>query len=258
MAMRTYGNPPFSIAVIHGGPGAAGEMTPVARELSADRGVLEPLQTVATLPGQIDELRAGLEAHGDLPIVLVGFSWGAWLSYLLAAEYPLLVSKLVLVSSGPFDQRYTDIDKVRLSRMSASDRAEIETLSAVLDDAAAAQRDQAFVRFGALMGKADAYDPLPDSGDPVEIRADIYAGVWPAAAELCRSGGLLQLGARIECPVVAIHGSYDPHPAAGVQEPLAGALSDFRFVLLEECGHKPWVERRAWGAFYRILRDETR
>ena len=71
---------------------------------------------------------------------------------------------------GKQDQRYTDIDKVRLSRMSASDRAEIEALSAVLDDAAAAQRDQAFVRFGALMGKADAYDPLPDSGDPVEIR----------------------------------------------------------------------------------------
>ena len=105
MAMRTYRNPPFSVAVIHGGPGAAGEMTPVARELSADRGVLEPLQTAATLRGQIDELRAGLEAHGDLPIVLVGFSWGAWLSYLLAAEYPLLVKKLVLVSSGPFDQR---------------------------------------------------------------------------------------------------------------------------------------------------------
>ena len=77
------------------------------------------------------------------------------------------------------------------------------------------------MRFGALMGKADAYDPLPDSGDPVEIRADIYAGVWPAAAELRRSGGLLQLGTRIECPVVAIHGSYDPHPAAGVQGPLA-------------------------------------
>ena len=126
------------------------------------------------------------------------------------------MKKLVLVSSGPFDQRYTDIDKVRLRRMSASDRAEIE------------------------------------------IRADIYAGVWPAAAELRRSGGLLQLGARIECPVVAIHGSYDPHPAAGVEEPLAGALSDFRFVLLEECGHKPWFERLARHAFYRILRDETR
>lgn len=33
--LRTYGNPPFSVAVIPGGPGTAGKMTPVARELSA-------------------------------------------------------------------------------------------------------------------------------------------------------------------------------------------------------------------------------
>ncbi len=43
--IRKYGNPPFSVAVIHGGPGAPGEMAPVARELSSRWGVLEPLQT---------------------------------------------------------------------------------------------------------------------------------------------------------------------------------------------------------------------
>lgn len=257
--VRIYGAPPFSVAVIHGGPGAAGEMTPVARELAADRGVLEPIQTAATLRGQIDELRSACEAHGDLPLVLVGFSWGAWLGYLLAAQYPWLVKKLVLVSSGPYEERYAaDIDEVRRSRLSAADRAETEALAAVLDDGTAEQGDQAFVRFGTLMGKAAAYDPLPDSGDPVDVRADIYAGVWPAAAALRRSGGLLQLGGRIECPVVAIHGSDDPHPAAGVQEPLSGVLRDFRFVLLEECGHKPWSERRARDSFYRILREEAR
>jgi len=30
--LRQYGNAPFSVAVIHGGPGASGEMAPVARE----------------------------------------------------------------------------------------------------------------------------------------------------------------------------------------------------------------------------------
>ena len=33
--LRTYGEAPFNIAVIHGGPGAAGEMAPVARELAS-------------------------------------------------------------------------------------------------------------------------------------------------------------------------------------------------------------------------------
>ncbi|NBD34478.1 MAG: alpha/beta hydrolase, partial [Chloroflexi bacterium] len=32
--LRTYGHPPFDVAVIHGGPGAGGEMAPVAHELA--------------------------------------------------------------------------------------------------------------------------------------------------------------------------------------------------------------------------------
>lgn len=54
--LRKYGKPPFNIAVIHGGPGAPGEMAPVARELSSYCGVLEPLQTEASLEGQVREL----------------------------------------------------------------------------------------------------------------------------------------------------------------------------------------------------------
>jgi pimeloyl-ACP methyl ester carboxylesterase len=58
--------------------------------------------------------------------------------------------------------------------------------------------------------------------------------------------------------VVAIHGDHDPHPADGVREPLERALSDFRFVLLDRCGHEPWQERHARDRFYAILRNELR
>lgn len=43
--LRTYGQAPFKGAVLHGGPGAPGEMAPVAKELARFCGVLEPLQT---------------------------------------------------------------------------------------------------------------------------------------------------------------------------------------------------------------------
>jgi len=70
---------------------------------------------------------------------------------------------------------------------------------------------------------------------------------------LRRSNRLLELGRKIRCPVVAIHGDYDPHPAAGVKEPLSRVLRDFRFVLLENCGHYPWRERLARDEFYSVL-----
>jgi len=64
------------------------------------------------------------------------------------------------------------------------------------------------------------------------------------ASQLRSGGELLNLGKKIRCPVVAIHGDYDPHPAAGVQEPLSRVLQDFHFILLKNCGHHPWFERQ--------------
>ena len=72
------------------------------------------------------------------------------------------------------------------------------------------------------------------------------------------SGGaeLLGLAPQIRCPVVAIHGDYDPHPAEGIQSPLSSAVNDFRFILLKNCGHLPWIERQAKDEFFALLRRE--
>ena len=65
------------MAVIHGGPGAAGEMAAVANELASNWGILEPLQTATSLQGQVEELKTVLEKNASLPVILIGFSWGA-------------------------------------------------------------------------------------------------------------------------------------------------------------------------------------
>ncbi len=41
---RIHGRAHYPTAVVHGGPAAAGEMAPVARELARDCGILEPLK----------------------------------------------------------------------------------------------------------------------------------------------------------------------------------------------------------------------
>jgi len=48
------------------------------------------------------------------------------------------------------------------------------------------------------------------------------------------------------------------HPAGGVQKTLAAILRDFRFVMLRNCGHKPWIERQARDRFCRTLEAERR
>jgi pimeloyl-ACP methyl ester carboxylesterase len=257
--MGKHGQPPYTIAVVHGGPGAAGEMAPVARELAADWGVLEPFQTATLLEGQVEELAALLEEEAGLPVTLVGHSWGAWLSYLVTARFPALVAKLILVGSGPFEARYAaQIQETRLSRLSEVARAEFGACARRLEDPAAEGRNAELARLGVLASRADAYELIPDAAGSIEYRSDIYARVWPEAAALRSSGQLLGLAAEIRCPVVAIHGDYDPHPADGVEVPLAAVLADFRMILLARCGHTPWLERWARQAFYRVLRDELR
>jgi pimeloyl-ACP methyl ester carboxylesterase len=107
------------------------------------------------------------------------------------------------------------------------------------------------------LSKADAYDPVRES-EAIDYRFDIFQSVWKDAEELRRSGKLLKLGKRIACPVVAIHGDYDPHPVEGVRKPLSGVLKSFRLILLKNCGHVPWIEREARGEFFRTLKQELR
>jgi len=221
-------------------------------------GVLEPLQTATTLEGQVSELEAVLAKHGALPVTLIGFSWGALLSFIFAARYPSFVRKLILIGSAPYEEEYAvNIMKTRLSRLSEAEREQALSLMETLNDPSIADRNTPLARLGKLLSRADAYDPLPYEDEILECRYDIYQGVWERASELRSSGKILELGKSIRCPVVAIHGDYDPHPAEGVIEPLSRSIKDFRFILLEKCGHRPWIVRSARDRFNNILKQEV-
>jgi len=256
--LRKYGKKPFNIAVIHGGPGASGEIAPVARELSSIRGVLEPLQTAPSLEGQVRELHTVLKEKGDIPVTLIGWSWGAWLSFIFTARYPSFVKKLILIGSGPYEEEYAlNIMKTRLSRLSEEERTEVISLMTTLNDSSSKDKNTLLARFGTLIYRADSYDPLIYESAALQYNYKIYQKVWGQASELRRSGRLLELGKKIRCPAVAIHGDYDPHPFEGTKDPLSRVLKDFRFFLLKKCGHYPWLEKAARDSFYSVLKREV-
>lgn len=116
--------------------------------------------------------------------------------------------------------------------------------------------DSTLKEFGVILSKADLYKPNNDDESSVNIQMDIYQKVWPEANELRKSGKLIKLGKKIECPVVVLHGDYDPHPFEGVKEPLSRVISKIEFVLLEKCGHTPWKEKDASRDFYKALKNE--
>jgi pimeloyl-ACP methyl ester carboxylesterase len=261
MKFRKYGVSPITVVLVHGGPGAPGEMKPIAEELANEFGLLEPLQTENSVQRQIEELKKVIEKNASYPVYLIGWSWGAWLSYLLTAQFPKLIKKLILVSSGPFEASYADqIMKTRLERLSIQEKNRVKEIISLLQDEKA--NDEVFKEFGSLMDKADSFHPIPheekDDLDMSEFGSNIYERVWPEAAEMRKSGKLIEEGKKITCPVVAIQGDYDSHPSEGVNKPLSKVLKDFRFILLKNCGHHPWYEMDAKDNFYEIIRKELR
>lgn len=282
--LRKHGAAPFATALIHGGPGAPGTLAPVARELALPAGggsggelergfgILEPFQTAATIDELTRELHGVLQTHGAPPFTLIGHSWGAWLSLIFAARHPALVRKLILVASAPFEESYAaGIMETRLARLGLLDRVEALTLLETLTFPDQPGRDGVLKRIGELCAKADTFAPLPappkqkgakkeapagKDRDTPPVRADLFQSVWTEATALRQSGALLDFARGLRCPVLAIHGSHDPHPHTGVSAPLAACVADFRFILLEKCGHEPWNERHARERFFAILRAE--
>lgn len=254
---RAWGRPPFSVVLVHGGPGAPGEMGPVARELSAQRGVLEPFQSADSVAGQVQELVAQLQGHAALPAVLVGHSWGAMLALLVAAASPRTVARLVLVGSGPLDPSSArGIMAARLGSLGPGDRAELIRLHESLGDLSAPPEPAVLERYGELVARADAVDPVYPVPQEFPPDPEIHRLVWSEAAALRASGYFVEQARLVACPIAVIHGENDPHPFEGVVEPLHAAGVSPRVHVLTACGHTPWIERRARERFFALLRQE--
>lgn len=257
MNLRRYGEKPYKVAVVHGGPGAAGSVKPVCEELSEVYGVLEPLQTEMSVEGQLNELKKVLEENTDEPITLIGHSWGAMLIYMFAAKYNHLVKKIILVSSGCIEEKYyEDLCNNRESKLTKEEKNELNSLRKSFMNPNDKDMNKVFARFGALMEKLDSYEPIEIENDESLFSYEIFEKVWTEARALRKSGLLYDMGKNIKCKVVAIHGDYDSHPAEGIRTSLEKLFSNLRFYELKKCGHSPWREVYAKDEFYKILRTE--
>jgi pimeloyl-ACP methyl ester carboxylesterase len=251
--LRTYGSEPYDLVLLHGGPGAAGAMEPVAKRISISFGILEPLILSLSINDQITELHSIIKEKCNYPVVIIGHSWGAWLAYIFASMYPGAVKKLILIGAPPFEEKYTKGIRERLlQRLTAEEKKWL--LRAIDQIKAAPEKKHSIIsRCIDLMIKADSFDLIPSDNAEILFYPNVFYKVWEEAEQLRITGKLIKYAATIKCPVVALHGDYDSRPAKGVEEPLSRALNNFRFTMLENCGHYPWKETNAKDILYKIF-----
>jgi pimeloyl-ACP methyl ester carboxylesterase len=263
---RLHGMGPYRIVLVHGGPGAPGSLFHLAEEIGKHHGALEPFQTLSSIPGLVNELHDTIVEHCARPVILLGHSWGAWLSVIFAAQYPDIVKSLLLVASGPFEDKYVpEIMRRRTARLSIEERKECFSILDMLEqdtsNRSSEEKDGALARLSGLVEKTDYYeriDVAENKGGLQKLSGEVYEAVWKEASDMRSSGALLRLACEIKSPVIAIHGKDDPHPYKGVRDVLKGKLDTFEFHFLARCGHYPWLEKHAKDKFYAIMSDAIR
>ena len=167
--IKLHGSSPYSLVLLHGGPGAPGSLEPVAEELSKCFGVIEHLQTKYSINELISELHDDLKDFKSTPLTLMGHSWGAWFSILYAARYPEDVKQLILAGCPPFEKRYVPlIMEKRLTRLSLQDKDMFLRLLNEMDNGNISDED--FKILESLLDSTENYQTVSSSHLEFEIR----------------------------------------------------------------------------------------
>ncbi len=256
--VRKHGKGPYNIVVLHGGPGAAGSAFGLARLISKEFGVLEPMQSKYTIRELEEELAEQMEGNCPGKVILAGHSWGAWLAGLFAERFPDKVKKVILIGSGPLDECYvSQIGERRKENMSSEEAEEYDQILQQLGDGFG-EKDGCLQRLGEICDRADGYQEEEALRDGADINGNLHDKIWKEAVRLRKSGELLERFGRISCPLVLIQGVADPHPAEGVIQPLKDRNVDIKSYVLDKCGHTPWREKYAREEFARVLFSELK
>lgn len=243
MNYKIHGEP--KCLVLHGGPGAIGSASGLAKMIG---NCVEVYNRGQSIQAQIDEIKHIVDELHLEDLILVGHSWGAWLAYIYAAKYP--TKKIVLIGCGAFEESYLNLmNKRRSNNLSEDELNRLQWYFNKLQSNESIDDDD----FGYLAAKMDSYDCIDDKEQGLAFDAVGHQKLMDEIRPLRSSGELLNLSKLIESTVVIIHGKQDPHPFEGVLEPFDKVGLSYQHHLLDQCGHSPWIEKHAMDNFYEII-----
>lgn len=249
--VRLHGKAPYKIVLVHGGPGAIGSLRGFAQELSvlSPIGVVEAIQSKYSIAELIEELYNQINDNCNDKVSLIGHSWGAWLVALFAEKYPELIERIILIGSGPLEDKYvSEIGARRFKNLSEEDG---EIFKRLIDNQAT---DEDMKKISKVFEKSDNYClENKDLHRADKTDSQMHNIIWEEAAKLRTNGKLLTSFKQIKSKIVLIQGETDPHPARGITIPLQENGVECETYILEKCGHSPFMEKYAKENFYKIL-----
>lgn len=262
--------------VLHGGPGAHHDyLLPQMLRLADSAGGRELLfydqrgggrsktanQEPITWQTQVADLANVIAEFGLERPTVVGYSWGGLLAMLYAAEAARddalpRIGALVLIDPATVNRQYRAQFEREFARRQSL--PEMQQLRAELADSNLRETDPEAYRQRNFELSVAGYFADPRSArdlTPFRVTARVQQSVWESLGDydLVADG---RLGS-IALPTLIVHGRQDPIPLASSEA--AAAAMNAQLVVLEDCGHVPYVEQpdALFDAIDRFLRSDA-
>lgn len=269
------GAPP--LLVLHGGPGAhhdylLPQMLALAdadggRDLvfydqrGGGRSRTDALEVI-TWKTQVRDLGKVIAEFKLASPIIVGYSWGALLALLHAAEAArdkamAAPRALILVDPAPISRKLRDVFE-REFALRQNGPAVARLREELAASGLRAQDPEAHRQRNFELGVSAYFADIAAARDltPFRVSARVQQSVWESLGEfdLAADGRL----ASIRAATLITHGRQDPIPLAS-SEACARAMKA-RLVVIENCGHVPYVEQPAalFDAVDAFLREQSR
>lgn len=243
------------LVLLHGGPGAHHDyLYPQCLELAKTHRVFTYDQrgggksktddrAPITWETQVQDLAAIITEFGLTPLTIVGYSWGGMLAMLYAIQSTRdqalpAPTKLVLVSPAPITRAWrADFERSLAERQKSET---VEALRQELNDSGLRESDMDAYRQRAFEISVAGYFAEPrraSSLTPFRVTGRVQQSIWESLGEFDLRDSLR--GVNVDTLVV--HGRQDPIPLVSA-EAAASVLSG-QIVVLDNCGHVPYVEQ---------------
>lgn len=261
-----YGDPDAPpVLVLHGGPGASHDyLLPQMLALAEQHRVVfydqrgggrsrhdDDREPIGWQEQVADVARVATEL-GVSPLRLVGYSWGGLLAMLYAIEANAgretpAPNRMALIDPAPVDRALREEFEREFARRQAG--PVVTALREELNASGLRERDPEAYRHRAFELSVAGYFADPRRAHdltPFRVTGRVQQSIWASLGDYDLLPGLRQL----HLPAFVIHGRQDPIPLASSQA-VARAL-ETACVVLEDCGHVPYVEQPA-GLFPPLL-----
>jgi proline iminopeptidase len=223
---------------------------------------------------QVDDLAHVIAELGPDPLHLVGYSWGALLALLYGLDVagvalpvvgaPLgdvrpharvAPASLTLIDPAPLSRAHRVAFETEFARRQGGPA--IQALRAELAESGLRERDPDAHRQRAFELSVAGYffDPAAARDlTPFRVTGRVQQSVWESLGDF----DLVPHLGSVTCPTLLVHGREDPIPVAS-SEAAAAALPDARLVVLDRCGHVPYVEQpeALFAAVLPFLAEQT-